>query len=158
MYQYLHVGSSQGIPRIQGNIVPSYCMVKHLRMSTDLAAHNFVHFLLQTGATSCTFTSKEKKQQPKVWIYMYDYTCIWPVYNAYMATLRMQLVSIAVNILHIQGLNQLWSKLSATNYLLTKYPLDMNFILHKKGTNNFVLPFIFSTWFFSFPRNAQKGH
>ena len=31
-----------------------------------------------------------------------------------------------------KALNQLWSKLSATNYLLTKYPLDMNFILHKR--------------------------
>ena len=56
-------------------------MVKQLIVSTDLAAHNFVHFLLQTGATPCTFTSEEKKQQPEVWISMYDRTCIWSVYN-----------------------------------------------------------------------------
>ena len=113
----------QGIPRIQGNIFffsctcmlyvnriqvpkiyrPSYCMVKHLIACTDLAIHNFVHLLLPTGATPCTLPVRRKSNNQR-----YGYLCTTaPAYGlcitiqANMATIGMQLVSIAMNTLHI---------------------------------------------------------
>jgi len=91
---------------------PSYCMVKHLIACTDLAIHNFVHLLLPTGATPCTLPVRRKSNYQRTISHFrkkrYRYLCMTvPAYGlcitvqAYMATIGMQLVSIAMNTLHI---------------------------------------------------------